>query len=249
MAIPEKLAALGFEERYVAFLDILGFAKIVESFDKDPERAEALLVALQQVRDSKVGRSATLTAFSDSIIISVPANKPTSSFDILTTCVYFIQMLAERNIFLRGGISAGPMIHREGLLLGSGFVRAYRLESQLAHTPRILIDDKIIRSGASDRTLAEVMMKSIWQIDTDGSYYVHPFNFLVLHDEPSWLPTSKWREHARGHIEKALRDYRDDANTLAKYRWLANRFNEALRKDDTLKPIPLSLPELSSEKG
>ena len=76
----------GYSERIVAFVDILGFASIVSTLDKHPERHEAIQDALRYLKAQKTNNSIGLgsatdlevSAFSDSIVHSTKANNPIS---------------------------------------------------------------------------------------------------------------------------------------------------------------------------
>jgi hypothetical protein len=78
--LSDELRKLGFEERCVAFLDFLGFKKIVEEVEADAARAARLLADLQAPHElyqhlaPHFGRPGEaplrITSFSDSIVIS-----------------------------------------------------------------------------------------------------------------------------------------------------------------------------------
>jgi hypothetical protein len=83
----------------------------------------------------------TITQFSDSFVISCPADN-SSSCSLLLTTVYLINQMFFLNIgmMMRGGVSKGLLIHEEnGALFGPSMIEAYELESKLAIYPRIII--------------------------------------------------------------------------------------------------------------
>src|SRR4051794_35060665 len=68
-----------YEDRYVAFVDILGFASIVDVSERMPEHVGRLHRALSQLnRRALEGRSGNhaveATSFSDTVVVSAPVS-------------------------------------------------------------------------------------------------------------------------------------------------------------------------------
>ncbi|MCA1042025.1 hypothetical protein LCM00_21235 [Bacillus infantis] len=142
-----------YEHRLVAFLDILGFSALVSKSVLDPEYAKLLHGALEGIqhfvqhneeKKLKENSSVEMVQFSDSLVISAPYID-TVSFNTFIMNINFIQkILARSGILIRGGISAGPLYHRGTIAYGPAFIKAYKLESELANYPRIVIDPQIM---------------------------------------------------------------------------------------------------------
>lgn len=86
-----------------------------------------------------------VTMFSDSIVIS----KTIDDFFDLSEFVEFIskiqyQLLLE-GILIRGGISIGELYHSDKYIFGSALISAYKIESEKAIYPRIVIDENVIK--------------------------------------------------------------------------------------------------------
>ena len=45
---------------------------------------------------------------------------------------------------LRGGVTIGPLFHENGVVFGGGLVQAYRMESDGARYPRIIVSQSVI---------------------------------------------------------------------------------------------------------
>ena len=85
----------------------------------------------------------TITQFSDSFVISCPANNAGSCALLLRT-IYAVKRLffRELELLMRGGLTKGLLIHVQGGgLFGPAMNEAYSLESTSAIYPRVLVSD------------------------------------------------------------------------------------------------------------
>ncbi len=170
-----------FRERYVAFLDILGFkallddpgfkTKVVEYFNK-------IKAALQKSTENGTHGiypedAITYSVLSDSIILSIPI--PNSgdwmakikSLRFLLSAIEKIQYtLALDNIWLRGAVSEGELSHNSSNVLGKGFVKAYLLEQKAVY-PRVLVDAGIFKNifAENDPDLVKSRKEVLTQIN------------------------------------------------------------------------------------
>ena len=82
-----------------------------------------------------------ITQFSDSFVISCPADNPVSCYFLLQT-IFTINLMYFYNLgmIMRGGLTIGALIHEEnGALFGPAMIDAYKLESKKAIYPRVLV--------------------------------------------------------------------------------------------------------------
>jgi len=132
--------------RFVAFMDVLGFSKIV----LDTDRASAIMEELETVRNDTLMmakeeelKELQITWFSDSIVITYLAEDITDLY-ILLSIIQEIQFkLIIRGVLLRGGIARGECYHKNNIIVGKGMIEAYTLESKFANTPRIILSEQI----------------------------------------------------------------------------------------------------------
>jgi hypothetical protein len=128
-----------YEDRAVAFIDILGFKNLVRdgrvsTILNAMEIMKRRIQEIEGVREAQVN----ISQFSDSLILSAPNNQ-----DGLPYLVHFASLVASElflnGIWCRGGITTGPMYHKGSVAFGQALIDAYDLESKLAVCPRILI--------------------------------------------------------------------------------------------------------------
>lgn len=151
---------VAFEERYVLFLDIIGWSEA--SRICSPPVIDAVQLIHQQARDHSVmekhrhdnnprtivnpiWRAVEVGAFSDNIVVSMPKGHDAR---IVGAAATISRDLLQLGFLCRGGIALGPLYHRESVVFGPALVDAVSLEKE-AVFPRILLAPK------ADRMLRE----------------------------------------------------------------------------------------------
>ncbi|MFB0967409.1 MAG: hypothetical protein QMB15_08180 [Cloacibacterium sp.] len=161
-----------YEERLVAFIDILGFKEIVKQSEKEPSKVELLYSVLNYLKNWEISKNWDLklveieedaqkrgvenfdirgktnsTSFSDSIVVSVKVDNNVNEMasTLIVNLANIGAILFEQGILFRGGLTIGNIIHNEnGTVFGQGLIDAYKLESSFAKYPRIILSDKLI---------------------------------------------------------------------------------------------------------
>ena len=137
-----------YEERIVAFCDVLGWRSQITKAGDDPEkigglRRQILLIG-RMVGHVKPRADLRFSSFSDNIVLSGPTDK--------TSFLMILMMLAEYHVssvmlgFLtRGGVTVGEICHDGQVVFGPALNRAYEIESKEANYPRIVFDRQTFR--------------------------------------------------------------------------------------------------------
>lgn len=159
-----------YEERFIAFVDILGFEESILN-----SKIDTLIKVIQLLRSEAANKpyvmekenymvfmagpgennasdkfhsSREISVFSDLIVISYEVQNEVSvlnNLHKLLHCIYFIQEhLSINSILIRGGISCGQLYHKGDICIGPALLRAYELEHSLAKFPRVIIDPGLI---------------------------------------------------------------------------------------------------------
>lgn len=165
---------LDYEDRLVAFIDILGFKEIIKQSERNNEKIQLLYQTLQflkkrespdkwnlkfieieedaQKRGLKSFEIENLTmcnCFSDSIVVSVKSNFNNINelaSTLIANLAYIGAHLITEGILIRGGITYGKLIHLDnGIILGQALIDAYQLETNSAKYPRILLSNQLIQ--------------------------------------------------------------------------------------------------------
>lgn len=151
-----KLRDINYEERYVAFLDVLGFKDLVKSNKNDKINLylKTIEKAIDFLKKVKIKNNLELgyIVISDSIIISVKKSTITNeNIEILKhlcIAIGFLQsILACNDIWLRGAISSGEAYFNDEKhqVIGKAYIDAYLLEEKQVSNPQVILDNKIIK--------------------------------------------------------------------------------------------------------
>ena len=224
-----------YPEKYVAFVDMLGFRKLVELADVSAERREALAEIVRIFRTTigaheKLGTR--VTHFSDCLIVS--ADRPEQGLHmVLSGCTWLALNLIQYAVLLRGGIAIGGITHEPDVLFGMGVNRAYAFERS-GLPPRIGLDEEVVSDiGRSvmlsrcnfvteDHRSGEPMLHFLQQI---GGYEAKPLPGAIC-----------WDRHA-ADIAQIIRLYSKSdqpEDVRAKYVWLGEYWNRVVAQMNIL---------------
>lgn len=171
---------VAYRERFVAFIDVLGFGSLISDSGQNDTLAantiarvsEAIGWSIEELADHYVSPTTDLvfTQFSDSFVISVDAEHA-GEYDLsvfLSTILDVIHCFIGSQLLLRGGISRGKLVHTSKLLFGPAMNRAHELESRIAKVPRVILDPNLSQ-------LPDLVLDGRLANDSDGLLYVDYF--------------------------------------------------------------------------
>lgn len=251
------------EHRTVAYVDIIGFSDVLKKLDSSPgdlptvvsalmggsstfgsstdEEDFGSLIASQEGEDRfLVDRQQVF--FSDCAIVSARC-VPGAPDAVLQVVLDYAQHLLRRRFVLRGGIARGLVVHRGNLVVGPAALRAYLLERDAAHYPRIVVEDaianEILSINDSPNPIATIRRSE------DGLFFVDILTTLGLREGGS---------DALFNAREVIVSQLEECETLylqAKWRWLAAQYNRALLCAQTLRsgadkfPDAIDAPEVA----
>ncbi len=178
----ERSVPAVYSRRLILFLDFLGFKELVDRTTTEPGFLPDLVAAMDVVgnlgADSRgLLRSQEITQFSDSIVVSYDVSDPSAAFWLLADIALCVVDLASRGFLVRGAITVGDLYHTRHHVVGPAMVEAYRLESKVAKTPRVLIDKSVLaiarRARSNQHTPREEAnyTRAFMTKDKDGLYF------------------------------------------------------------------------------
>jgi hypothetical protein len=183
-----------FEERAVAFIDVLGFKALTTKAVTDSaallelNRVVALLGAVIPILDSGVEKTVPSDLIpkhiyiSDSIILSAPLQvrfdqmRNYSGLDILVMrAIQVSHALLDAGYLVRGGIAVGPVWHSLSNVVGPAYQEAYLLEHK-SWEPRIILSDEAMRlwqsGGPSTGSRMCIHYDGVFMVNGLHDYYV-----------------------------------------------------------------------------
>jgi hypothetical protein len=232
----------GYEQRYCAFVDILGFRELIRKINT----GELSILTLGSMLD-RIHRPSRTQMSRDLLKVSqVRAQSISDAVAISTTCTpvgllhLFLVLedlalgLLERAYLLRGAIVKGPLYHDERMVFGQALVDAYRLENNIARYPRIMISREVVEDARNDGT--RIHPPSHILQDEDGPYYLHVLRMMeaeigvAARERPGIDPSEDedlaYFVVAGGYLQKSLNESVDDPRIFEKVRWFANYWNK-----------------------
>ena len=224
----------------VAFIDILGFDSRVRSIKSREDFFEVgkLLFALKETeksfnKDKHFFESLTMTAISDSVIVTMPYHDPICAMAIIPVIqkIQYDLIATSFETLLRGYLTRGNVYHKDQIFFGKGYSEAYRKEREIGHAPRIVIDPKIIEDGR-EKVLnykgtekVDHIFNYIIQDTCDGYYFIDYLKPIGLQVGVSIEQLITERNKVKIFTENSLKLYRSDEKINRKYKWLNNYFS------------------------
>ncbi|WGO96668.1 hypothetical protein QFX18_11485 [Saccharophagus degradans] len=166
-----------------------------------------------------------ITQFSDSFVISCPADNKVSC-NLMLKLIYFLSLslFVDLKLMSRGGLTLGKIFHTDDrVLFGPAMNEAYKLESVEAKYPRVLVDEaaashmrKLINGSPN---LEPIVM------DLDGRQAINMVSILSwsLIDESVEPEYPVSLSHIKSNIEAELEC------VMEKYRYLDERWVQYLQ--------------------
>ncbi|WP_019646190.1 hypothetical protein [Novispirillum itersonii] len=236
-----------YDDRTVAFIDILGFKEHIKASERDPDLVTKIYYALSfetpslslaenfaKRLDLKPGTLKDIThSFSDCIAILTGTTPEEIGLLI------FIVWQKSRELLLngfisRGGISIGKLYHDDSRLFGPAFNKAFQLESTHAGGARVILDTKTRQliecyKAEHEGTLLKQFFNTYVRRANDGPAYVDLFGDIrspgFSKDQP--VPTEDIAKISKV-ISAELDKSSDTPHHFQKITFLARAFNEAL---------------------
>lgn len=199
---------IGFEDKFVAFIDILGFKNMVKAAEDGDSLSLAEIFERMDILGNDAGRIAIqkngpqvcpqsprvrddlsfeVTQISDCAIVSAEIS-PAGAIAVVNHCWNAVYQLMLKGVLVRGYITRGRIIHRDDRLLGSGYqdayskeagVIAFRQEADEKGTPFVEVDDSVI-SFIAEHSDERVKKVFARLVESDGKVTaVYPFKRLT----------------------------------------------------------------------
>lgn len=233
-----------YENRFIAFIDILGFKNIIDKTLMDQETYKTVLSAVNYISGvrkenyegflSEYGILKEVSVFSDSIVISYAYDITGGLFHILMDLVFISFNLTASGIFIRGGVTYGELYHKESVCFGPAMIKAYKLESEEAIYPRIVVDEVAIKYGiiyhgsANTHEHEAEYLESLLAKGKDAKYYLDFLSQSQEFDQSyDYFVVIK---KIRNETIKNLKEYNNIRKIFKKYKWFAKYYNLTIKK-------------------
>ena len=167
-----------YDERLVAFIDVLGMREIIRNEENDAEDILFIMGQLNKYVESAcedllVNSRLSYWQLGDGFIIVTNLDCLDKLCEILSIVQWLV--LIDSKMLLRGAVTAGKVIMSEDskLIIGPAYIEAFALESDNAIFPRIIIADEIQQFISSEN----ITFKYIAE-DNDKFKYIDFLNYI-----------------------------------------------------------------------
>lgn len=223
-----------YEDRIVAYIDVLGFSRLVYASDNVHIEAYFSYV-VDDLKGQLAGTSFDYLLISDSIVLS--ATNTLDNLKLLVKLLSKIQAkLLSRGILLRGAVASGNLyVNRPySVVVGPGLIRAYELERSAAY-PRIIMDRQFIAvyygstTGMIDDFVGWLASDEIERY-ADGAIYINYPRYVAIHN-------TFYLNNRMENILALLTEHYYSNEHYEKYDWLLShliyQFNLSLTESDS----------------
>lgn len=242
---------MNYEERVLAYIDILGFADAVgktvgknngkeienrceiEKIDNLLDEEHFQIKNLEYLTGEKQKIKGKVTSqFSDSIVISY--SNVEDIYLILLNVYLLCVMALEKGFLYRGAVVYGKVIHTDNKLFGPAFIKACEMEQKQAIFPRIIIDDDVLEiakrkySECADPDSGYNNLLKLIPRDFDGNRYINYIDKLYTGVGVGFNDEQEHRTWLCEIIKKLEEKINTDAGIKSKYLWLKEKYEKGL---------------------
>lgn len=206
-----------YEERLVAFLDILGFKSLINQNKADS--IETIKVVNKEIQytlkiiseENNTDDDISLKLFSDCFCVS------SNDILIILKKLSYIQFyLSMKGIFLRGALSKGLHYENENIIFSKGLINAYELE-QTARYPRIIVSKSLLKE------YEKIIIEGCILTAPDDIPFIHYLNQKPYYEDVP-IENELLEDHKKSIIQQVEKNV-TIPNIIEKYRWAAEYHN------------------------
>jgi hypothetical protein len=241
-----------FTERVVAFLDILGFTRLIQDAERLPHRQPDLFSIIAALdghvnfdndsMSSEVPEDAKpkYIFISDSIIFSTPLRhgKYDGLAGAVAKSIQIAHKLLARGYLMQGGISVGSVWHTPTNIFGTGYIDAWLTQDKLEH-PQIILTDAAQKHW---NTNLKDKIGNLCLPTTDGKLMLDALDpyYIQGNGQIHGIIEQEFRQY-RNIISQRIDDFSPESSPGRKWRWEADYFNKAVQNHGiNVMPIDLT---------
>ncbi|WP_145087582.1 hypothetical protein [Anatilimnocola aggregata] len=225
----------------VGFLDLLGFSQSVTTA-ADEDSQPLLDKICNAIQDSRayvrqiLGSESQATPagwaikfFSDNLVLAYAYEDsglaPAAAAWFVIRCAQRYQLrMALNGLFLRGGLTLGPVCLTDEIVFGKALIESYHLEERTAIVPRVLLSESLSRiilsaqevaNGSGDPEVGNALCR-----DVDGWWFV---NYLQAAESNQRVDWSLIEQHKQSVLLSLSSTTRHDV--LPKFGWACRYHN------------------------
>ena len=231
-----------YEERYCAFVDILGFRALIQRLREGRTDPHKLKHVLSQMHDPAYAKREEFASsdfralsISDAVALSTRTTGNGLGHLLFVLEELTLGLLFEGGFFIRGAIVKGNLYQDSTTVFGEALVEAYRLENEVVRYPRIMVARNVVRDATIywGKGHEERIRHS-----EDGPAYVHVLRAIErdVEKERKRNPdvdaedSEQLNYYVRiaERIQERFREAVDDPRHFEKVQWFARYWNRVI---------------------
>jgi hypothetical protein len=240
-----------YQEKYVAFIDLLGFSQLIAKVGADVMERHRVIEALKIVKDTFCHNPAIdmrFTYFSDCIVLSAKRS-PHALWQIFQSIELLTLNLLQHDFFTRGALVVGPTHHSEHFVFGTTVVEAYNMEKHCAHQPLVLLSPEVVKdTEAQGADFTQWIKKDGRDKDGRDRHFLHYLMRYEIYKSERYpgevileYPAKLISHFVRARLNK------DKGGILEKAQWFQTYWNETVAVRGVLPPIGTEMPSAEIE--
>lgn len=238
----------------IAYIDFLGTKEKIKN-DKDftylkflKELYSILIEHIKKTnKNNEFLNKIKVKIFSDNILLAISTSSSNMQINYaigeLIKIIAIIQLEAlNQNILIRGGITIDELYINDNLVYGAGLLKVLTLEEEVAHFPRVIIDNKVCQKY---KTYFQANYNTAY--DTDNLVYIDFYETCKLKRDIIY--------GIKLVLLRLLKQYADNPKILSKINWIVNYHNNYVKKyieqqsDNSLEKLLINSENLINEKN
>jgi class 3 adenylate cyclase len=246
-----------FYDRYVLYFDLLGSSEAATTWPRErlyefvdllrsiahAQSSEAIDGEAQEDGSYRISITPEITTFSDHIVASWGAAQGEHISEMLVSlwteivckdAIRILQSVVEVGLriglLVRGGFSFGQLYHEGGVVFGEAMVDAYKIESEVAKTARVVVSERVIRRLNPIRPEnSETLLRD----ESDQQWHLNYFTEMMRHAAPpgdeAIDQASRWKHAHLDRIDREVETLRlrGASGPAAKWEWFKVQFETA----------------------
>jgi len=218
----------------VGFLDLLGFSQRVMTASLSGDSQQLLDLIAGAIRDSRSFVRQVMAEgspenpsgwsvkfFSDNLVLGYAYEEPdeaAAAWFVIRCAQQYQLRMALNGMFLRGGLTCGPVCMTDEIIFGSSLIECYELESKASIVPRVLLSESLARviqeSYQQPGIQAAFDASDSVARDVDGWWFINYLHAAVHNHAVDWAVIER---HKQSVMESLASTTRHDV--LPKFGW------------------------------
>ena len=224
---------LEYADRFVAYMDILGFTDLTKLAHEDISWRAFLRDIIREINKTFPRASEyndfRFIQFSDSIVLSARQDRA-GLLVLLKSCSWLVTQMLDRNTLLRGGVASGNLHHNDEMMFGPAYLNALAFD-KAGSGPHVGLSEPVIHSmdsGLWDDSIEFLISQDPW----DLTPMLHTLREFELYDGTEFhqggIPLQTWSVRLAAIITTNALNMNKPAAVRAKWRWMQDYWNRTV---------------------